>query len=83
MKNIIVSTVAAVAVLTFAGCAPKKSCGPVPVVVKPAVVKPVVASPKPAPVVAPAPVVTPEPVVIEAAEPIVVPMMDAKESAVQ
>ena len=82
MKNIIVSTVAAVAVLAFAGCAPKKSCGTAPTVVKPAVVKPVVASPTPAPVVAPAPVVTPEPVVIEA-EPVVAPMMDAKESAVQ
>ncbi len=83
MKNIIVSTVAAVAVLAFAGCAPKKSCGASPKVVKPAVVKPVVAAPKPAAVVAPAAiVVVPEPVVIEA-EPVVAPMMDAKESAVQ
>jgi hypothetical protein len=83
MKNIIISTVAAVAVLAFAGCAPKKSCGTTPKVVKPAVVKPAAVAPKPAPVVAtPAPVVTPEPVVIEA-EPVVAPMMDAKESAVQ
>ncbi len=74
MKNIIISTVASLAVLAFAGCAPKTSCSTTPVK---APVKPVVASnAKPV-------VVTPEPVVVESVDPVVVPMVDAKESAVQ
>ncbi len=75
MKNIIITSVAAVAVLAFAGCAPKKSCTKTcatPVAVKaPA---PVVV--KAAPVVAPAPVV-------QVVEPVAVPVIDAKEAAVQ
>ena len=87
MKNILVSTVAAVAVLAFAGCAPKTSCASAasaPVNHAPKKVEPVVASstvattPVAAPVAAPAPA----PVVVEPmAEP--VPVMDAKEAAVQ
>ena len=77
MKNIIITSVAAVAVLAFAGCAPKKSCAkttcPTPVAVK---------APAPAPVVAPAPTPAPAPVVKEV-EPVTVPVMDAKEAAVQ
>ena len=55
MKNIIITSVAAVAVLAFAGCAPKKSCGTAPVVVK---------APTPAPVVVKAPVKAVEPVAV-------------------
>ena len=73
MKNIIITSVAAVAVLAFAGCAPKKAC-PGTVVAKPA---PVVV-PAPAPVVVPAPAP-----VVQAVEPVVVPVIDAKEAAVQ
>ena len=75
MKNIIITSVAAVAVLAFAGCAPKTSCKkacPTPVAVK-----------APAPVAvkaAPAPVAPP---VVQAVEPVVVPVIDAKEAAVQ
>ena len=76
MKNIIITSVAAIAVLAFAGCAPKKSCGTTPVAVK---------APAPARVVVKAP--TPSPVkkapVVQAVEPVAVPVIDAKEAAVQ
>ncbi len=78
MKNIIITSVAAMAVLAFVGCAPKASCQ------KNEIKKPVekVVAPTPAPVVkAPAP--APAPVVVEKAEPVKVPVMDAKEAAVQ
>ena len=82
MKNLLVSTVAAVAVLAFAGCAPKVDCaaGAVSGAGAPVKVKPVVASGNVAPAT-PAPVkATPAPVVVE---PVAVPVMDAKEAAVQ
>ena len=70
MKNIIITSVAAAAVLAFAGCAPKTACpGTAKVVPAPVVVP----APTPAPVVVPAPVV----------EPVAVPVIDAKEAAVQ
>ena len=78
MKNMIITSVAAVAVLAFAGCAPKKSCAktcPTPVAVKAPEVK-AAPAPVPAPVPAPAPVV-------KEVEPVVVPAVDAKEAAVQ
>jgi len=78
MKNIIITSVAAVAVLAFAGCAPKKSCA-TPVAVKAPAPAP---TPAPAPVAAPAPTPAPAPVVKEV-EPVTVPVMDAKEAAVQ
>ena len=71
MKNIIITSVAAVAVLAFAGCAPKKYCGTAPVAVK---------APTPAPVAVKAP--APKPVV-QVVEPVAVPVIDAKEAAVQ
>ncbi len=80
MKNLLISSVAAVAVLAFVGCAPKKSCGTTPVAVKaPAPVAKVAPVAKPAPVPAPAPA----PVVVEEVEAVVVPAVDAKEAAVQ
>ncbi len=69
MRNIIITSVAAVAVLAFAGCAPKKSCGTAPVAVK-----------APTPVAIPAPVVAAPVVVVE---PVAVPVIDAKEAAVR
>ncbi len=79
MKNIIITSVAAVAVLAFAGCAPKKSCAVAPVVVKPPVKRPVaVKAPVVAPTPAPAPVVVPQEI-----ESVVVPYVDAKESSVR
>ena len=74
MKNIIITSVAAVTVLAFAGCAPKTSCKktcPTPVAVQ---------APAPVVVKAPAPVAPP---VIQAVEPVAVPVIDAKEAAVQ
>jgi hypothetical protein len=82
MKNIIITSVAALAVLAFAGCAPKKSCAKTCDTPKP-VAAPVV---KAAPAPAPAPVVTPAPApapVVQEVEPVVVPAIDAKEAAVQ
>lgn len=72
MKNIIITSVAAVAVLAFAGCAPKTSCTKT-------CAKAVIVKPTPAPVVKP----TPAPVVVKEVEPVVVPVIDAKEAAVQ
>ena len=78
MKNIVITSVAALAVLAFAGCAPKKSCGTTPTPVKVPVKAPVVVTPTPAPVVKPAPIVVPQEI-----ESVVVPYVDAKESAVR
>lgn len=75
MRKIIITSVAALAVLAFAGCAEKTSC--VPAAPKKACPTPVVKA-APAPVVAPAPAP-----VVEKAEPVVVPVVDAKEAAVQ
>ena len=78
MKNIVITSVAALAVLAFAGCAPKKSCGTKPVPVKAPVPVKVAPVATPAPVAAPAPVVVPQEI-----ESVVVPYVDAKESAVR
>ncbi len=82
MKNIIITSVAALAVLAISGCAPKKSCATN--TSKPVAVKKTPA-PAPTPVVKPAAPVTtaPAPVVVEEAEPVEVPAVDAKEAAVQ
>lgn len=74
MRNIIITSVAAVAVLAFAGCAPKTAC--------PGTEK-VVVAPTPAPVAIPAPVVAAPAPVVQVVEPVAVPVIDAKEAAVQ
>jgi hypothetical protein len=80
MKNIIISSVAALAVLAFAGCAPKKSCAKTCDTPKPVAAPVAKAAPAPAPVVTPAPAPAP---VVQEVEPVVVPAVDAKEAAVQ